>query len=99
MCARKAPGPAHPDDREAQPDVDQLDERIDPKALTQRPNRRQAVTPRYAIADGRVTVGVVELTTDGIYIAVASSGAEIGRFRTLREAGRAFDEAAERGRR
>jgi len=77
VCAPKALGPAHPDDGEARADVDQLGERIEPKTLAQRPNRRQAAAAGYCASDGRKKRGVIEII-DGVYIATEIDGDMLG---------------------
>jgi hypothetical protein len=52
------------------------------------PNSPTAQT--LSVTDGRTALGTVELI-DRIYIATDTTGTEIGRFDSLREATRAFD--------
>jgi hypothetical protein len=50
------------------------------------------------VYDGRTPLGTVAETVTG-FTAIATDGTIVGTFASLREASRAFDEAAERGQR
>jgi len=65
----------------------------DDRSSAKRPRRFSRENPTsqtFAVTDGRIALGTVEVI-DRIYLATDTTGAEIGRFDSLREAARAFD--------
>jgi hypothetical protein len=52
-------------------------------------NSETANAKQYAVTSGRTALGRVKLTAAG-FVAIDSDGKTVGRFRTLREAVRAF---------
>jgi hypothetical protein len=55
-----------------------------------RSSQENPTSQTFAVTDGRIALGTVEVIAR-IYIATDTTGAEIGRFDSLREAARAFD--------
>jgi hypothetical protein len=53
------------------------------------PNSQTADAKQYAVTSGRTALGSVKLTA-AAFVAIDSDGKTVGRFRTLREAVRAF---------
>jgi hypothetical protein len=56
------------------------------------PSSPQQVAPQYAVTDGRLAVGTVEVI-DGRFVAFGLDGNIIGRFRELKPAVRALPQA------
>jgi hypothetical protein len=69
--------------------VDQLAQRIEPKALNPKPKPTQVATANYTVGDGRDVVGIVE-HRGGHFVAVDTEGTIVGKFASLQEAMRAF---------